>query len=73
MYYVEHIGLAVLFDKFDPDAAKLPAVNEPRAVQHYINNEVPGNRRLISANRIEYPGMNDPRNVVYQFIWTIPE
>jgi hypothetical protein len=73
MYHVEHIGLPVLLDKFEPDAAKLPNVNEPLAVQHYINYEVPGTYRLISVNRIEYPGMNDPKNVVYQFVWSKPE
>ena len=74
MYHVEHIGLLALLDKFlDPTAARMPHVNEPKAVEHYINHEVPGNRRLVSVHRIEYPGMNDPRNVVYQFIWTIPE
>jgi len=73
MYRVEHIGLPVLLDKLGPDSHKLPLTREPEAVERYLNHEVPGTHRLISVNRIEYPGLQDPRNVVYQFVWSTPE
>lgn len=47
--------------------------DEPQAVAHYLNNEVPGTWRLVTVHREESPGFATPRNILYHFIWSEPD